>query len=221
MLQDEVFAGGQADRYFERNAARLAEHPEDWPLHMLSLLEAPGYDRVLDVGCANGWRLDAVRSRYGGSRWVGVEPSEAAVREGLQRYSGLDLRVGGIAELPVTESFDLVMVAYIFCWVDRAQLARAVAEVDRVTRDGGFLLLADFHPGATYKRAYHHAAGMFTYKMDYAAVFQSLQTYQVLAQVGYSCRQVSLFRAQVCEPDDRFVCTLLRKSLSERFPLQS
>lgn len=221
MLQDEVFARGEADRYFERNAARLADHPEDWPLHMLSLLEAPRFDSVLDVGCANGWRLDQVRRRYGGSSWVGVEPSAAAVNEGQERYPGLDLRVGGIAELPVRESFELVMVAFILCWVDRSQLARSVAEVDRVTRDGGLLLLADFNPGSSYKRAYHHNDGIFTYKMDYAAIFESLRTYHRLAQVAFSFHRTTDLKVHDCPPDDRFVCTLLRKSLSEGFPLQT
>lgn len=222
MLQDQVFQAGEADRWFERNASVLSGERVDWPLRMLEMWENPSRDfsSVLEVGCANGWRLEQCRKRFGSSRCVGVEPSAAAVSDGRSQFPSLDLREGLLSDIPVSsDTFDLVMVCFVFCWVDRGLLARAVAEVDRVVRDGGFLLLADFVSDAPSRRRYHHREGdsLFTYKQDHAAIFESLCTYRRLAQVTFAFDRTTDLVVQDPASDDRFVCSLLRKSLTGQF----
>jgi hypothetical protein len=72
-------------------------------------------------------------------------------------------------------------------WVDRSTLARSVAEIDRITRDGGFLLFGDFLPDHAQRRRYLHytATEMYTYKQDYAWIFEALGTYRQVARITF------------------------------------
>ncbi len=53
-------------------------------------------------------------------------------------------------------------------------LTRAIAEIDRVVKWNGYLVLDDFLPDFPTKRHYHHRTGepIFTYKQDYAEIFR-------------------------------------------------
>lgn len=53
-------------------------------------------------------------------------------------------------------------------------------------KDGGTLCIVDFDPGAPCKRAYHHSPGLWSYKMDYAALFLANPAYRLAEKVSAS-----------------------------------
>jgi SAM-dependent methyltransferase len=99
---------------------------------------------VLDVGCGDGaYALAAARA---GARVTGLDRSAAvldaaragAASEGL----ALDLQVGDATALPFAAArFDVVLAVTVLCFVDEP--ARAVAEMARVLRPGGVLVLGE------------------------------------------------------------------------------
>src|SRR5262249_6170601 len=133
-------------------------------------------ERVLEVGCSNGWRLERLRERYG-SRCFGVEPSAEAVADRRARFPRLRLPEGISALLPFDgfEPFDLLLYCFVLHWVDRRSLLSTIAEADRVLADGGYLVLCDFLPDFPQRNRYHHRndTNVYTYKQDYASVFRS------------------------------------------------
>ncbi|HXC40610.1 MAG TPA: hypothetical protein VN667_16860, partial [Burkholderiales bacterium] len=95
-------------------------------------------------------------------------------------------------------------------------------EIDRVVRDGGYLCVGDFLPDYQQRRHYHHlpGAGVFTYKQDYAAIFESLGTYRALTRVTYESGDAAAPLAP-SRSDERKSCTLLAKSLHGFYPEQA
>jgi len=105
-----------------------------------AVLHVPVPERALVIGCGKGEAVLFLAREFPAARVRGVDPSEAAVRE-ASRQVGLDpegrvaFKVGKPGNLPYPEShFDLV-----------AQLdgRLSVAEVTRVLRPGGHLVIAD------------------------------------------------------------------------------
>jgi len=176
---------------------------------------------VLELGCSNGWRLDMLRQRLG-VRCVGVDASGGAVDHGRRQYPGLELHQGVLSKVPLSEAFDLVIVHFVLHWVDRATLAASVAEIDRMVRDGGYLCVGDFLPDFQQRRHYHHLPGaeVFTYKQDYAAIFENLGTYRALTRVTYERGDAAVPLAP-SRSDERKSCTLLAKSLQGFYPVQA
>lgn len=212
-LQLRAFLAGESDRWFERNRDALADldPTDDSPLRIVESYGLRPHN-VLEVGAANGYRLAALAELYG-CRVNGIEPSAAAVADGLSRFPSVRLQTGVGHSIPFDESFDLVIVNFVFHWVDRSLLLKTMAEIDRVVGDGGFLIIGDFLPSHPTRRPYHHlpGRGVFTYKQDYAAVFIASGSYQTIAMLcGDHSSKVP---TPVVDDDDRVATWLLRKTV--------
>ncbi|MEU1474007.1 class I SAM-dependent methyltransferase [Streptomyces sp. NPDC005760] len=109
--------------------------------------------RVLDVGCGAGHYITELRAR-GAAEVVGVEGSTTLLRHARTRVGDDDavtLHQHDLEEplgfLP-DDSFDLVVMALVHHHLEaRRQL---LAEVHRVLRTGGTLLLSTVHPTADW-----------------------------------------------------------------------
>lgn len=108
----------------------------------------PG-DAVLDVGCSGGYLARKLAAATGPAGHVtGVDPSAAAIAYARRRTSGtITFTVGVAQHLPLPDSSsDVVTCTLAIHHVPARKRAAAFAEMYRVTRPGGRLLVADFEP---------------------------------------------------------------------------
>jgi SAM-dependent methyltransferase len=116
-----------------------------------------------------------------------VEISADAIGDGRKRYPDIEFLSGLACDLPVEtgRQLDLVIISFVLHWIDRSTLLRSVAEIDRVVRPLGHLVIADFLRAAPERVDYHHLPGadVWTYKQDYAEVFVASSLYEHLAIV--------------------------------------
>jgi SAM-dependent methyltransferase len=149
------------EEYVTREVERVALHQRSLaPL----LEEAVGTaDRILDFGCGTGGTTVALAlSRLGASRVVGVDANARAVEAARVRAAGYDLtpprvelqHVAAGQPLPFADdSFDLVVTVSVLEFItDAGQRNRAVSELRRVVRPGGFLYISTPRLGL---RQYH------------------------------------------------------------------
>ena len=118
--------------------------------HVIELARITGGERVLDVGCGTG--NAALLAARAGAEAVGVDPAERLVSVARARASadGLEARfVAGQAEsLPFDDaSFDVVLS--VFGVIFAADPERAIAELLRVVRPTGRVLIAAWLPAGT------------------------------------------------------------------------
>jgi ubiquinone/menaquinone biosynthesis C-methylase UbiE len=133
-----VFFGGRRNRVFNRLAAESGARPGD---------------RVLDVGCGTGYftRLMAQAITPGGTAH-GVDPSSDAITE-ARRVTRLDnCTFGeGVAEaLDAPDgAYDVVVSSWMIHHLPESLRHRAIAEMYRVLRPGGTVLISEFRPPAS------------------------------------------------------------------------
>lgn len=221
MSQHTAFVAGEADAWFARNRHvlspdELAGH--DPVLKLIEPLRLTPASAVLEVGASNGYRLAALRRRSGAAV-TAVEPSEQAIADGRQRFPEVGF-IRGLAheltELP-DAAFELVIVHFVLHWVDRAMLMRTVAELDRVLKDGGHLVVGDFYPERQQRVPYHHLpqADVWTYKQDYPRLWLGTGIYQAAGSLVYD-HGTKVIRADV-DPAHRAKVALLHKTLREQY----
>jgi len=221
--QDDLFFGGEGDSWFRRNRDALETGGMmDWPAHLVGMMAGREDIRsVIEVGCCNGYRLAKLRGILPADcRFVGTDASLEAVRDGRERYPWIEFHRALLSEIPLKEAFDLVIVHFVLHWVDRRTLARSVSEIDRVIRDGGVLVLGDFLPDYPQRRKYHHLpeAGVYTYKQDYAGIFEALGTYKEFARIAFDHSGTDGPVLRATPSADRGYCALLKKSLETYYP---
>lgn len=211
--QDDLFWKNEGDAWYARNAQALQSgHMRD---HILSLVKKHRLrpHSVLEVGASNGWRLGALRERLPSIKVaVGVEPSRKAVDAGKKQNRTVSFVRATAADIPLKRKFELVIVNFVFHWISREKLLASIAEVDRLTADGGYLVIGDFFPYQPRKNAYSHRKGIFTWKMDYAALFEGTGNYERVERVVWQYSTGKKAKGRVSS-DDRAVTTVLRKKL--------
>ena len=215
--QDDVFVASEGDKWFERNRKALEQFDTELD-PVLRLMELYGLRpaQALEVGAANGCRLAAVADRYN-SRVIAVEPSWEAIKDGRARFSNVSFVRGAAYSIPLKETFDLIIVNFVFHWIDRTNLFPSISEIDRLLGDGGLLVLGDFLPFNAAKVSYHHLKDktVFTYKQDYAEIFLASGLYDMVALLTTSHTSKDLVAN--ASQKEKVGTWLLRKTLDDHY----
>ncbi|MBC7303660.1 MAG: methyltransferase domain-containing protein [Nocardia sp.] len=107
-------------------------------------------EQALDIGCGPGKLVRALGAATGPTgAAVGVDPSSTAVADNSDRDRRSHHRyvVGPAQSLPLPDAeFDVVTCTFVMHHIPESQRAAAIAEMWRVLRPGGRLLLADASP---------------------------------------------------------------------------
>lgn len=107
---------------------------------MLARVTAGAFAEALDVGCGEGRFCRMLQAR--GIRAVGIDPTPALIARARERDPAGDYRIGKAERLDFEAGrFDLV-VSYLSL-IDIPDVAAAIAEMARVLRPGGTLLIAN------------------------------------------------------------------------------
>jgi SAM-dependent methyltransferase len=217
MLQDKIFLQSEGDRWFARNCDALSAFDADADLS-LRLMKLYGLrpGSVLEIGAASGFRLAAIQRRTG-ARCVAVEPSAEAIRTGKGNFPSVNFVRGTADAVPLDECYDLVIVNFVFHWIDRLTLLKSVAEVDRLVREGGFLIVGDFQPANRMRVPYHHLkdADVYTYKQDYSELFRSSGLYHPIGLL--TAHHASKRLDAAVDENERIGAWLLRKEMRSHY----
>jgi ubiquinone/menaquinone biosynthesis C-methylase UbiE len=199
MKQAQAFLNGEADAWIERNRAGFGRHdPVSEAIAEIKLQPT----RILEIGCANGWRVERLKERFPTCSVRGIDPSSRVPSSpSATRGTADDLAAFAAAE------FDLLIYGFCLYLCDREDLFKIAAEADRVLRDGGHIVIHDFAvPAEPFARIYEHRAGILSYHMDYAKLWLAHPWYRTVA-----CR---LFE------DDESL-TVLQKDRADSFPVRT
>lgn len=180
-----LWIDSEGDNWFARNKKQLGRGL-DIPLYLLKLYSIKP-KKVLEIGAADGYRLSKIYSRYG-SKVTAIEPSYKAVEAGKKKYRSVKFIQNILERYELKESFDLIIVNFVFHWVYRENLYTCVQKIDTALKDGGYLIIGDFGTGYFLKNKYHHLtrSDFYTWKMQYWNLFSESGRYLELAKLRFN-----------------------------------
>ena len=216
--QTKIFLEKEADGWFERNFKSETKKNQEKDMALEFLLSIDLSDKsILEVGCADGWRLGRLQ-QAGCHKCFGIEPSKKAVEAGKSRFPGINLLVGSADSLPYESlKFDVVVAGFCLYLCDRTELFRIAMEFDRVLKDGGIVVITDFISSIPYKNEYSHSPGVYSYKMDYSTLFTWNPFYSIVYQRNVNMNDLSI----ICDDtDNQITLTVIRKRSEGSYPLK-
>lgn len=192
--QEDYYLQVEADAYFKRNLPAMAQKgPEtsgsrqalSGSLRLIELTQRANIKpkSMVDIGGSNGYFTSAFQKSFGCKATL-IEPSSKAIDYATKHYPNIKAIRGVASSIPLADnSADAVVVKGVFCWIGREALLKAIAEIDRILVDGGYLLISDFHPDTPRKRVNRHAADadIYCFKTDHSRIFLDSGLYSVVA----------------------------------------
>jgi SAM-dependent methyltransferase len=197
--QTATFAAFEADAWFARNKDRLGQYdPVSEAIKDAGI--APRH--VLEIGCANGWRLKRLQEAYG-CRVAGAE---------LSRHAETFIHTVSADELSkwwAPHTFDMVIFGFCLYVCDREDLFKIAYEADLVLKEHGWLILHDFLSDSPHSVVYKHNPHLRSYKQNYAEMFLWHPAYKRVSRIIESI-----------ELNDRVTVDILRKDSLRAYPLR-
>jgi len=99
--------------------------------------------RVLELGTGTGETALRVRTKHPGTRWVGIDSSEAMLARARERLPDAGLRVQRLEDELPAGPFDLVLSALAVHHLDGLGKQELFSRVARVLQPGGLFVLGD------------------------------------------------------------------------------
>ena len=100
---------------------------------LISIIKPTKVEKILDVGCGEGFVLVTLARNKIGKSYEGIDNSKTALKLGKKMYPNLNLELGSIYELPYKDnSFDLLICTEVLEHLSEPE--KALAELRRVTK---------------------------------------------------------------------------------------
>lgn len=215
MLQKKIFIESEADSWYQRNKNTLINYNADSDIVLNQLKD---YDltpqRVLEIGCSFGYRLNGLKSVFPKIEVHGIDPSRKAINHGNKMWKNINLKMGTIDDLSmyVDNFFDLIIVGFVFYVVDRNLLIKSIGEIDRLLKHNGHIQILDFGVDKFRSSHYHHVQNknFYSYKQEYYSIFKSTGIYHLIDLRTFS--HSTLQRDHGSNFNDKINLTLLVKN---------
>ena len=134
-----------AAEYVQRISGELEHKPLDRQLLDRFAMRFEGLGPVCDLGCGPGHVARYLHER--GVPVIGIDLSPVMMEQARRLNPGIEFRQGNMLSLDIEDgAWGGIVAFYSIIHLPRSEIAAALAEMKRVLRPGGLLLLA-FHIG--------------------------------------------------------------------------
>ena len=116
-----------------------------WKRLAVSMLSCSDVKKCLDVGCGTGDIALLLADQYSQAEVVGLDSNRDMIEYARKRKSNKDIKFvhGDMCDIPFDDNtFDIVTASYAIR--NAPDLHKSLAEIIRVTRQGGYVCLMDF-----------------------------------------------------------------------------
>ena len=198
--QAQIFLDSEGAAWLKRNQDKLPIRGDAVLTAIKNLRIKP--KTVLEVGCANGWRLKELYKLHK-CDCHGIDPGITHMHQedNITLYRG----TADSLHLFSDGKFDLVIYGFCLYLCDPQDYFKIAMEGDRVLANGGYLVVRDFSTDFPHAVEYKHRAYVMSRKMNYSSMW--------MWNSAYTC--------EVSGVDEDMIATeILKKDMVKAFPVK-
>jgi len=149
-----------------------------------------GPKAILDIGCAFGASIYALKDKFLQAKFYGIDPGKESIEIANKNLKSerIQFKNGFSHQLPYEDNtFDVIIFSMVLQWIPRIHLIQTISEVDRVLKKGGIVYIQEFLTNKPVTSQSKHDEEIYIFKDDYASFFTSFPWYkEVLREVKKS-----------------------------------
>jgi len=181
-MQKNLFLKSEADKWYQRNKKILEERTFENDilcLKITKLLNSNSKKKIslLEVGCADGTRLNLIKKKYNNIKVEGVEPSKKAINQGKKKF-GIKIHRGTADFLPIKKSsVDILIYGFCLYLCDINDYEDICLNANKVLKKKGTLIIYDFFSTQPIYKIYKHNKNIYSHKRDFRKIFYNFKKY--------------------------------------------
>jgi ubiquinone/menaquinone biosynthesis C-methylase UbiE len=179
-MNKDIFLKFEGDNFFNRNINNFNIN-DDIIINNLKIILNKNKNslNILEIGCSNGYRLNELNSLFPNNEYYGIDPSEKAINYGTNNFKDINFKISTCDKLEFFEDnkFDIILIPFVFMYIDRDLLLKSTYEIDRILKNNGKIIITDFYSNRPRKNKYKYIDNTFIYKQNFYKIFTSTNNY--------------------------------------------
>lgn len=157
----------EADNYFIRKN-KLFSSPVNNKIEEFLALCNLKVSSILEIGCANGYKLAKYQKMLKLKSCFGVDLSKKAIKDGKKRYKKINFRNLSSLEIDkIKPKFDMIICGFFLYQLDREDIFLQFDKIFKKLNNSGYLLIEDFDPLFNHSNKSLHNKKLKSYKMSF------------------------------------------------------
>lgn len=161
----------EADKFFTRNKSYYTNQSFDWidkKISDLIRINSIQAKNILEIGCANGNKLNQYSKLCNSKKSYGIDLSKKAILDGKQRYKNLKLlNISSLEIDKIKVNFDFIICGFFLYNLDRELIFKQFDLIHNKLSINGLLLVWDFDPLFKHSNKDFNSKKLSSFKMCY------------------------------------------------------
>ena len=181
----------EADKWFLRNMHKLFDNSFDGRIINLVKNNNLKADKILEIGCANGYKLNQYSKLLKSKKNYGIDLSKKAIVNGKKKYKNLNLlNISSLEIDKIKLNFDLIICGHFLYHLDRELIFHQFNLIYKKINKNGILLIHDFDPLFKHSNRDINTKNLISYKMSYdnflveSGLFEMIYKFKYKASAG-------------------------------------
>jgi SAM-dependent methyltransferase len=206
----------EADKWFLRNVNSYNDESPDDKIKNLIKVNNVKAKKILEIGCANGFRLNQYSKLLKTKINYGVDLSKKAILSGKKKYKNLDLlNISSLEIDKIKSNFDLIICGFFLYQLDREHIFDQFNLIYKKLNKNGLLIINDFDPLFKHTNKDTNTKNLMSYKMSYDIFLPESGLFELIYKLKYKTLTNDLRKFK----SDKVSLTLFRKiNFQKQYP---
>lgn len=158
----------ESNNYFKRNLKYYSKNIKDHRITDLIKTNSIKPKSILEIGCANGIKLNQYQQELKSKINYGIDLSQKAINSGKNKFKKLKLlKLSSLEIEKIKINFDLIICGHFLYLLDREEIFKQFDLIYRKLNKNGYLIIDDFNPLFKHTNKSIHNKNLKSFKMSY------------------------------------------------------
>jgi ubiquinone/menaquinone biosynthesis C-methylase UbiE len=209
----------EADKYFKRNLDFFKSEKSDCRIVDLIKANKINPKSILEIGCANGIKLNEYQQNCDSKINYGIDLSSKAISSGRKKYKKLKLiRLSSLEIEKIKIKFDLIICGFFLYQLDREEIFKQFDLIYKKLNNNGYLIIQDCDPLFKHTNSSIHNIHLKTFKMSYDNFLEESGLFKLIYKIRNNTELMKAHDTRKFKSEDTALTLFKKIDFIESYP---